>query len=166
MSSPDAHLAAVAHLPTYHSGAPVVAAIIEDVRSDADIQASQATPAHNPFQSAYTVQAHAYLARLIKYSCASRSAVVMMFILIDRWAKNFLLTTQCLHRVMSAAFIAAVYTVDDHFLRLRHYQEICRIRSAKLRVLLTEFLRAIGFDVGAAEYSRVEALLSAPQTDC
>eukprot|EP01062_Namystynia_karyoxenos_P061810 TRINITY_DN5443_c0_g2_i4.p1 TRINITY_DN5443_c0_g2~~TRINITY_DN5443_c0_g2_i4.p1 ORF type:complete len:189 (+),score=61.88 TRINITY_DN5443_c0_g2_i4:74-568(+) len=161
MSSPATCLAAVAHLPTYHRAAPAIASIIEEVRADADLAASQAAPAHNPFQSTRTVQAHKYLARLIKYSDASPSVLPVMFILIDRWAKSFLLTSQCLHRVLAAAFIAATYAADDCFLHFSDYQTICCISSAELRVLVTEFLGAIRFDVGvsAAEYGRVEFLL-------
>eukprot|EP01062_Namystynia_karyoxenos_P061805 TRINITY_DN5443_c0_g1_i1.p1 TRINITY_DN5443_c0_g1~~TRINITY_DN5443_c0_g1_i1.p1 ORF type:complete len:194 (+),score=71.31 TRINITY_DN5443_c0_g1_i1:84-584(+) len=160
--APPAPFAAVDRLPSYHKGAPAIAAIIQSVSRDADLQAASTAPADSPFRGRCTVDAPKYLAHLIKHSDASPAVVVIMFMLIDRWAKRFALTSQCLHRVMSAAFIVAAYARDDEFLSISDYEGICGISSTVLRDLVTVFLGAIEFDVrmSAKDVTHVEGLLS------
>eukprot|EP01062_Namystynia_karyoxenos_P060302 TRINITY_DN5184_c0_g1_i1.p2 TRINITY_DN5184_c0_g1~~TRINITY_DN5184_c0_g1_i1.p2 ORF type:complete len:195 (+),score=53.02 TRINITY_DN5184_c0_g1_i1:85-585(+) len=159
------HLSSVAGRHSYHPGAPAIAAIISEVCSEADTgKATAVRPGNGAFRSVSvpSVTVAEYLARLIKHSDCSPSAFVLMFILVNRWAKRFDLTSLCVHRVMAAAFVVAVFSSDDEYDTFSRYGWICGLSSSEMHTIVLEFIKAIDFDtnVSARDHERVGRRLS------
>eukprot|EP01062_Namystynia_karyoxenos_P064533 TRINITY_DN574_c0_g2_i1.p3 TRINITY_DN574_c0_g2~~TRINITY_DN574_c0_g2_i1.p3 ORF type:complete len:195 (+),score=61.80 TRINITY_DN574_c0_g2_i1:79-585(+) len=153
---------AVRHLKSYHRAAPVIAKTIASVRDDADGTGTR--PAASIFRAAATppVSIARYLMRLIKYSGCEPSVLVTMFILLDRFARRADLNSRCVHRVMAAAFVAAVLLGDDGFRSYGFYARVCGLQGAsEVQELVCAFLSGCDFelDISARDYARTEQAL-------
>eukprot|EP01062_Namystynia_karyoxenos_P062286 TRINITY_DN55198_c0_g1_i1.p1 TRINITY_DN55198_c0_g1~~TRINITY_DN55198_c0_g1_i1.p1 ORF type:complete len:192 (+),score=48.25 TRINITY_DN55198_c0_g1_i1:79-576(+) len=157
----DMPLAAVAHLPSYHRGAPAMVAIIRSVRAEADATATEPAAVDSLFDGNPAVSVTKFMARLTMHSDVSPSTFVVMFLLIDRWAFRNPLTSRVLHHVMATAFLLAMYIAEDEPYTHSEFAAICSIDSKELGGLALEFLRMIEYNlsVPVAHFARTEALL-------
>eukprot|EP01062_Namystynia_karyoxenos_P012649 TRINITY_DN1456_c0_g1_i1.p1 TRINITY_DN1456_c0_g1~~TRINITY_DN1456_c0_g1_i1.p1 ORF type:complete len:169 (+),score=32.48 TRINITY_DN1456_c0_g1_i1:111-617(+) len=157
--------AAVSHMESFHPGLPEMAAIISSVCEDADLEGTR-PPAGSCFYADQVSSASvgAYLRRLVKYGGCSPKVFTNMFILIDRFAIVYPLTSQGVHRVIAAAFVVSVMGLQDKFQTYSDYAWICGLKdSSEVHSLVCEFFGAVGFDVAVSsgEHTYVETKLGA-----
>eukprot|EP01062_Namystynia_karyoxenos_P009674 TRINITY_DN1341_c0_g1_i1.p1 TRINITY_DN1341_c0_g1~~TRINITY_DN1341_c0_g1_i1.p1 ORF type:complete len:190 (+),score=61.45 TRINITY_DN1341_c0_g1_i1:68-571(+) len=160
-ASTSASWDSVRHLRSFHKAAPAIANTITAVSRAAD---DSATSGRGVFHVAKvpSVSVARYLVRLIKYSDCSPSVWVTMFILLDRFARKVPLTPQTTHRAMAAAFVMAVFVVDDGFMKFSFYARVCGLRdAAEVQELVCAFFSECSFEVDLApeEFADVEAAL-------
>eukprot|EP01062_Namystynia_karyoxenos_P066303 TRINITY_DN60266_c0_g1_i1.p1 TRINITY_DN60266_c0_g1~~TRINITY_DN60266_c0_g1_i1.p1 ORF type:complete len:167 (+),score=51.43 TRINITY_DN60266_c0_g1_i1:74-574(+) len=149
--------AAMKTLPSYHDAAPGFAHLLEKL---------YVPPPEGREVSAFDSRSRAsvsptdFLARMIKYSNCSPSAVVTLFILVDRFTLVLRLDHLNMHRVMAAALPIAAKLTDDVHYSNGYYAKICGLSTEELCQLEHRFLCAIEFKVAVSARRHAKVVAS------
>eukprot|EP00754_Rhynchopus_humris_P010942 Rhum_TRINITY_DN14186_c19_g1::Rhum_TRINITY_DN14186_c19_g1_i1::g.73063::m.73063 len=142
----------VEDLASYSSALPVIAELLQGIASGNEVAGVQVSEGAHEFEGS-AINAQDFLIRLCKHGQCTKESFIVMTMLLDRLISNdnLKMTPTNLHKLMLAAFVVAVKTIDDRHLSNKYYASISGVSTATLNTLEASFLSLSQWDVYASK---------------